>query len=40
MFFILESDHDGIDHGDDYEEVDSYTNHDMVRTANCNPLGR
>ena len=27
---ITESDHDGIDHGDDYEEVDNYTNHDMV----------
>lgn len=27
------SDHDGVDHGDDYEEVDSYTNHDMVEKA-------
>ena len=29
-YFTSESDHDGIDHGDDYEEVDNYTNHDMV----------
>jgi hypothetical protein len=42
IFFIIESDHDGIDHGDDYEEVDSYTNHDMVRirTFNFNPSGK
>ena len=38
IFFIIESDHDGLDHGDDYEEVDNYTNHDMVRTFNINPL--
>ena len=30
---IKECDHDGLDHGDDYEEVDSYTNHDMVEKA-------
>ena len=30
---IEECDHDGLDHGDDYEEVDSYTNHDMVEKA-------
>eukprot|EP00596_Hydrurales_sp_CCMP1899_P003635 CAMPEP_0119047024 /NCGR_PEP_ID=MMETSP1177-20130426/50489_1 /TAXON_ID=2985 /ORGANISM="Ochromonas sp, Strain CCMP1899" /LENGTH=819 /DNA_ID=CAMNT_0007020999 /DNA_START=459 /DNA_END=2918 /DNA_ORIENTATION=- len=27
------SNHDGVNHGDDYEEVDSYTNHDMVEKA-------
>lgn len=27
------SEHDAVDHGDDYEEVDSYTNHDMVEKA-------
>ena len=31
--YIEECDHDGLDHGDDYEEVDSYTNHDMVEKA-------
>ena len=30
---LSESEHDGLDHGDDYEEVDNYTNHDMVEKA-------